>query len=152
VPGKAFNKQRQNCPSGRTASPPLLWALNFLRNAMYLFASIRKKRAIKIYIQRLGKDLASRYGRAAKYSPGQVVKTVQDRGYNWRHICYAHALYVSHAQFDKWHEEQGEICDYHAMREEVAVTHFGGSSDGISSSDFDGGFDVGHGGGGFGND
>jgi len=102
---------------------------------MYFFAGIRKNRAIKSYVHRLGRDLATRYGKAKEYTPGQVVKTVQDCGYNWRHICYAHALYVSHKHFDKWHEEQGETCDYLAMREEIASNHFGGSAEALASSD-----------------
>ena len=109
---------------------------------MYLFASIRKRRAIKSYIRSLGKDLAQRYGKAEKYTPGQVVKTIHDRGYNSRHICYAHALYVSHKQFDKWHEEQGENCDYGAMREELSDSYFDGNSEAFSSFDSTGDFDV----------
>ncbi|WP_144393249.1 DUF6559 family protein [Pleionea sediminis] len=110
---------------------------------MYFFAGIRKKRAIKSYINRLGKDLAKRYGRSKQYTPGQVVKTVQDCGYNWRHICYAHALYVSQKHFEKWHKEQGEPCDYTAMREDIAHNYFGGNVESMASSDFSGGFDTG---------
>lgn len=110
---------------------------------MYLFAGIRKKRAIKSYINSLGRDLAKRYGKAKEYTPGQVVKTVHDCGYNWRHICYAHALYVSHKHFDKWHEEQGENCDYLAMREEISQSHFSGSVEAMASTDFSGGSEVG---------
>lgn len=119
---------------------------------MYLFASIRKKRAIKSYIRRMGKDLAHRYGKVDKYTPGQVVKTAHDCGYNWRHICYAHALYVSHERFDQWHQEQGENCDYEAMRDEISTTHFSGNSEAMSSFDSDSGFDAGHSGGDAGSD
>jgi hypothetical protein len=112
---------------------------------MYLFASIRKKHAIKSYIQRLGKDLAQRYGKSKQYSPGQVVKTVQDCGYNWRHICYAHSLYVSHESFDQWHQEQGEDCNYEEMREEIAATHFSGNIDVMTSFTSDDGIDASHG-------
>ena len=110
---------------------------------MYLFAGIRKQRAIKSYIHHLGRDLAKRYGKVKEYTPNQVVKTIHDCGYNWRHICYAHALYASHKQFDNWHEEQGEICDYLAMREEIAQSHFGGSADAMTSSDLSSSSEVG---------
>jgi len=112
---------------------------------MYLFSSIRKNRAVKSYIRRLGKDLAQRYGRADKYTPGQVVKTAHDCGYNMRHICYAHALYISNKHFDEWHLEQGENCDYDIMREEISTSYFSGNSDAMSSSNLDGGFDSGFG-------
>lgn len=102
---------------------------------MYLFAGIRKRRAIKSYIHHLGHDLAKRYGKAKKYTPDQVAKTIHDCGYNRHHICYAHALYTSHKQFDNWHEEQGEICDYLVIREEIAQSHFDGNANAITPSD-----------------
>ncbi|VUD69442.1 hypothetical protein TDB9533_04812 [Thalassocella blandensis] len=105
---------------------------------MYLFSTIRKKRAIKSYIHRLGNDLYRRYGKSEKFTPEQVVKTIHDEGYNWRHICYAHSLYVSHERFDKWHKDQGEACDYHEMREEIANSHFGGSLELLNSSSLSG--------------
>ena len=95
---------------------------------MGFIANIQKKRAIKSYINKLGKDLAKRYGKSKKYTSAQVVKTVQDEGYIWRHICYAHALYTSAEQFMKWHEEQGESCDYEAMREEITENYFHGNA------------------------
>ena len=95
---------------------------------MFLVTSFQKKRAIKNYIQRLGKDLAKRYGRGKSYTSGQVVKTVQDENYNWRHICYAHAMYTSFEHFQQWHEEQGEVCNYNSMREEITDNYFGGNS------------------------
>ena len=119
---------------------------------MYLFANFRKNRAIISYINELGKDLAKRYGKAKQYTPGQIVTTVHDCGYNWRHICYAHALYVSQKQFDKWHEEQGEICDYLSMREEIAHDHYGGNVESMASSDFAGASETGFSDGGSGSD
>lgn len=100
-----------------------------------MIAGIAKKRAIKSYINQLGKDLANRYGQSKEYTSGQVERTVNDCGYNWRHICYAHALHTSHKQFEKWHEERGEFCDYFAMREEIANDYFSGNAEALSSSD-----------------
>ncbi|XOV77536.1 MAG: DUF6559 family protein [Aestuariibacter sp.] len=101
-----------------------------------MFANLIKKRAIKSYIRRLGKDLARRYGKSKEYTSGQVIKTVQDEGYNWRHICYAHALYTSMKQFDKLHQEQGENCDYYEMRNEIAESFFGGVVSSMESAVF----------------
>ena len=104
------------------------------------FSNFRKNRAIKSYIRKLGSDLARRYGKSKLYTSGQVERTVHDEGYNWRHICYAHALYTSVKQFDKWHEERGESCDYNEMREEVSNNFFGGDTSYIDSSSFSSGF------------
>ena len=110
---------------------------------MFLLASFQKKRAIKNYVQFLGRDLARRYGKSKTYTSGQVVKTVQDEKYNWRHICYAHAMYTSFEKFQQWHEEQGETCDYNVMREEIINNYFCGDkasfeSASLSESGFDG--------------
>jgi len=95
---------------------------------MFIIASFQKKRAIKSYIQRLGKDLAKRYGKSKAYTSGQIVRTVQDENYNWRHICYAHAMYTSFEHFQNWHKEQGESCDYNGMREEITNNYFSGDT------------------------
>ena len=116
--------------------------LSNFKESSLLFSGYRKKRAIKSYIHSLGKDLAKRYGKSKKYTPGQIVTTVHDCGYNWRHICYAHALYTSQKQFDKWHKEQGENCDYVSMREEISQSFYGGNSE-ISGSTDSGGFESG---------
>lgn len=95
-----------------------------------------KKKAIKSYIYQLGKDLAKRYGKSAKYSSGQVEKTIHEEGYNWKHICYAHALYTSMKQFNQWHYDKGESCDYDAMREEISVSFLGGDISALDANNF----------------
>ncbi|WP_322790561.1 DUF6559 family protein [Thalassotalea loyana] len=99
-------------------------------------SNYRKKKAIKSYISTLGRDLARRYGKSKKYTSGQVETTIHDEGYNWRHICYAHALHTSKEQFDKWHSERGENCDFDEMREEISDNFFGGNISSIESGSF----------------
>lgn len=106
-----------------------------MENPVFL-SNYRKKRAIKSYISRLGRDLARRYGKSKKYTSGQVERTIHDEGYNWRHICYAHALYTSMKQFNQWHYERGENCDYDEMREEISDNYFGGDMSSIESGSF----------------
>ncbi|MDK1286378.1 DUF6559 family protein [Pseudoalteromonas umbrosa] len=103
---------------------------------MMFFAKYKKKKAISSYISTLGKDLARRYGKSKTYTTGQVEKTIHDEGYNWRHICYAHALYTSMKQFDKWHSDRGEVCDYKSMREEISDSFFNGDMSPIDSGSF----------------
>jgi hypothetical protein len=101
-----------------------------------LFSNYQKKKAIKSYIKKLGGDLSRRYGRSKLYTSGQVERTIHEEGYNWKHICYAHALYTSMKQFNEWHYERGESCDYDGMREEVSANYFGGNSSYIDSGSF----------------
>ena len=112
-----------------------------------LFSNYRKNKAIKSYIKNLGGDLARRYGKSKLYTSGQVERTIHEEGYNWKHICYAHALFTSMKQFNQWHYDRGETCDYGEMREEVSGTFFGGNSSyidsGSLSSDSSGNFNSG---------
>lgn len=107
-----------------------------LMENLVLFSNYRKKKAIKSYIQNLGKTLSRRYGKSKLYTSGQVEKTVYEEGYNWKHICYAHALYTSMKQFNQWHYDRGETCDYGEMREEVSNNFFGGDISSIESGSF----------------
>lgn len=119
---------------------------------MALFASLRKRNAIKSYVRRLGKDLARRYGKSKTYTPEQVVRTVREAGYNWLHICYAHSLYVSHKAFDRWHEEQGEDCDYESMRAEISDSGFAGNAGSLDAGGLGDDIDSSHGGSDLGSD
>ena len=115
---------------------------------MKIIREYQKKRAIKSYIHRLGKDLARRYGRSKIYTSNQVAKTAKDENYNWLHICYAHAMYTSFEHFHQWHDEIGEICDFQAMRQEITDSFFSGNSASFkavseSTGDSNLGFDIG---------
>ena len=99
-------------------------------------ANYIKKKAIKSYVSSLGKDLARRYGKSKTYTSAQVEKTIHEAGYNWRHICYAYALHTSKEQFERWHNERGENCDYNEMREEISNKYFGGDMSSIESGSF----------------
>lgn len=101
-------------------------------------SNYRKKKAIRSYISKLGRDLARRYGKSKKYTSGQVEKTIHEEGYNWKHICYAHALYTSMKQFNQWHYDRGETCDYNEMREEISDNFFGGDASSLESGSFSG--------------
>jgi hypothetical protein len=44
------------------------------------------------------------------------------------HICFAYAMFMHQKDFDALHAELGEVCDYQAMRQEIADLHFAGDS------------------------
>lgn len=101
---------------------------------MNLFQQFQKRKAIKSYINKLPKDLAKRYGKSKQYTSAQVERTVREKGYNWRHICYAHAMHTSVEHFNAWHEERGESNDYSAMLDEISENYFSGNSASFESA------------------
>ena len=58
---------------------------------------------------------------------------------NMIYSCYGVSMFSSREDFDQFHSENGESCDYDAMRDEIGHSHFSGNaeftfSDIISSS------------------
>ena len=101
---------------------------------------IEKRRAQRSYIQKLGPLMRKRYGRSRYYTVAQVQKTVEVSGLNPNYICYGLSEYCSEDDFNTYHQNTGESCDYHEMRSEMAtswsVGHSGGSyCDSLESQD-----------------
>ncbi len=122
-----------------------------------------KRRAISRYRRRLGPLLRKRYGRSGHYTAGQIRTTIEKFGLNIHYSCYALAMYLTRDEFDGFHRQSGEVCDYDAMRQEVGDLCFSGRADfavtecaggdsswheGADGGDSDGGFDGSCGGGG----
>lgn len=75
----------------------------------------------KEYIQSLGKILVQDYGKKKYYKPREV-KKANEKTKNRYHLdfsCWGMSTFSSHEDFDKYHEETGEICDYTAMKTEM---------------------------------
>ena len=128
---------------------------------MGLFEQSVKRWAIRDYRRKLGPLLRKRYGRSDGYTCGQIRTTIEKCGFNIHYACYALAMYLERDEFDAFHRQTGELCDYDAMREEIGDLCFSGRTDfsvaecadGDSSwhdadgSDAAGGFDADGGGG-----
>lgn len=72
------------------------------------------------YISDLGKILVKDYGKKKYYKPAEVKKA--HRKSPWRDFdfsCWGMSTYASHSDFDKYHQETGEICDYTTMKAEM---------------------------------
>ena len=116
--------------------------MDFIRN-------IGKKRAIKSYIKKLPSLLRKDYGRPKAYTPMQVRRSVERGGLSVAYACYGIAMFSSRHDFDQYHKEIGETCDYDAMRCEIGNSYFNGNANfsvtevTTTSSDFGGGIDVG---------
>lgn len=80
-------------------------------------APIKKKE----YISDIGKVLVKEHGKKQFYKPEEVKKA--HRKSKWYDgldfSCWAMSTYSSHSDFDRYHQETGEICDYTQMKTEM---------------------------------
>ena len=129
----------------------------FLRT---LLLTYRKRRAIHLYLNRLGPTLARLFGKAKYYTPQQVEQAAREAKLPTADLCYGLATYCTPEDFNAYHTAHGESCNYWEMRVEVGDHGFHGNAS-FSQQDVaahaeahshhsGGGFDGGHhGGGGF---
>jgi len=75
----------------------------------------------KQYIKDIGKILVEENGKKKYYKPEEVKKA--HRKSKWYDgldfSCWGMSTFSSHSDFDKHHEETGEICDYADMKTEM---------------------------------
>ena len=73
------------------------------------------------YISDIGKILVRDYGKKKYYKPKEVKKA--HRKSKWFDIldfsCWGMSTFSSREDFDYYHEESGEICDYTEMKAEM---------------------------------
>ena len=82
----------------------------------------------KQYISELGQILITDFGKKEFYKPEEVHKAHKKSSYSgYDFNCWGSAVFSEHSEFDKYHEQTGEICDYASMKTEMLV--------GISDSD-----------------
>ena len=67
----------------------------------------------------VGDDLLRHHGKRKFYS----VQQVRDANLRCRispdYVCWSHALYNTHFDFDRIHSNVGEVCDYLSMKKEM---------------------------------
>lgn len=110
---------------------------------MGLIGSFKRKRAIKSYIKKLPSLLAKDYGKSKAYTPKQVKRSIERGGLSVADACFGIAMFSNKHDFNQYHEEIGENCDYDAMRCEIGNSDFSVAEVASVSSDFGGGFDAG---------
>jgi hypothetical protein len=75
----------------------------------------------KEYISDLGKILVNENGKKKYYKPEEVKKA--HRKSKWydglNFSCWGMSTFSSHSDFDKYHKERGEICNYGEMKTEM---------------------------------
>ena len=83
----------------------------------------------KQYVTDIGKILVKDNGKKKYYKPEEVKKAHQKS--NWIDVvdfsCWAMCTFSSHSDFDKYHQETGEACNYVDMKSEM-LSSFSGST------------------------
>jgi hypothetical protein len=75
----------------------------------------------KEYLTAIGKILVNDYGKKKYYKPKEVKeahkKSIYHNGHDFS--CWGMSTYSSHSDFDNYHEQTGEVCDYINMKTEM---------------------------------
>jgi hypothetical protein len=75
----------------------------------------------KAYITDIGRILVKDYGKKPYYKPREVKKAHKKS--SWQagpdFSCWGMSTFSSHADFDQYHEQTGEVCDYAEMKAEM---------------------------------
>ena len=76
------------------------------------------------YLTDVGEQLVQEHGKKKYYRPGEV-KGAHRRsrtGDPLDFACWAMSAFCSHEDFDAYHRQQGESCDYTSMKREMLGT------------------------------
>ena len=75
----------------------------------------------KKYIIEIGKILVNDYGKKKYYKPEEVKKAQKNsKSYDGLDFsCWGMSIYSSHSDFNKYHEQTGEVCNYAEMKTEM---------------------------------
>ena len=73
------------------------------------------------YISDIGKILVEENGKKKYYKPEEVKKAhKKSKWYDGLDFsCWGMSTFTSHSDFDKYHEQTGEVCDYTEMKTEM---------------------------------
>jgi hypothetical protein len=80
------------------------------------------------HVQRVGNDLVGHHGKRNYYSIHQVREANRRQKIDIDLACWSHAFFNNHADFDRYHLELGEACDYAAMKAEMLASVSGDSA------------------------
>lgn len=88
----------------------------------------------KEYLTDIGKILVEEHGKKKYYKPEEVKEAHQKSKWydvlgNSDFSCWAMSTYSSHSEFDKYHAQTGESCDYLEMKSHML--------EGLSMNDFE---------------
>ena len=80
-------------------------------------APVNKKK----YVTDIGKILVKDYGKKKYYKPSEVKRAHSKSKWNDEldYSCFAISTYSSHSDFDAYHEQTCEVCNYVEMKTEM---------------------------------
>jgi hypothetical protein len=90
-------------------------------------------------IQAVGNDLVKHHGKKKFYTVDEVKAANRRQRIDYDVGCWSHAFFNTHADFDAYHAELGEPCDYAEMKRELLTSVMTNPE---PSSVFDLGFDF----------
>ena len=70
-------------------------------------------------VRLVGNDLVRNYGKKQHYTVLEVKNANRRQGIAVDVVCWSHAVFNSHQDFDAYHRSIGESCDYVAMKSEM---------------------------------
>ncbi len=75
----------------------------------------------KEYITDIGRILVKEYGKKKYYKPEEVKEAHRSSKWaeDYDYACWGMCTFSSHSDFDTYHEQIGEVCDYAAMKSEM---------------------------------
>ena len=88
-------------------------------------------------LRRVGNDLVQHYGKKRFYSVQQVQNANKRQGISFDFGCWSHAFFNSHSDFDRFHSQIGEVCDYSSMKREMAESISMSNDSSFFNFDFD---------------
>ena len=88
---------------------------------------IRKRNAIKSYVDVLPLLLRKKHGKRKHYSKENVQKEILSAKLNQRFIGYAYAIFLSKHEFDSLKIENISIGDYSSLRSYISKRYFKGN-------------------------
>ena len=74
-------------------------------------------RAMQAQARRVGDELVRRHGKRRFYRVDQVRDANARCGIPLDFVCWSHALFNTHEDFDRLHRGAGEACDYASMKQ-----------------------------------
>lgn len=70
-------------------------------------------------VRLVGNDLIKNYGKKRYYSVDEVKRANQRQKIDIDFVCWSHASFNSHKDFDDYHQSIGESCDYVSMKSDM---------------------------------
>jgi hypothetical protein len=85
---------------------------------------LHKYLTIQSYIWPVRRRLNQRWGKQLHFTPAQVKQANRDCGLDSSYDCYGLSMHTCEGDFEEYHSENGESCNYEQMRLEIEEEYF----------------------------